>query len=187
MQSSRRNETTAIAKNQTIVLRLRGFSDLLIADPSPLSQGIITPEAETYIIKKAKQLSVSQPIHLVVELPGAKMKSEDEAKVGETIKSHFRNAAKIEAVEIRELLRNGYKALMMGLLVLSTCLVLAWFFAEKLSERPIPRLLQESFVILGWVSMWRPIEIFLYEWLPLLRRKNLFLRLSDAVIKIKRI
>jgi hypothetical protein len=46
-----------IAKNQTIALPLRDLSDLLIPDPSPLSQGAVTPEAETYIIKKAKELS----------------------------------------------------------------------------------------------------------------------------------
>jgi hypothetical protein len=151
-----------IAKNQTLMLRLRDLSDLLSSDPSPFSQGAVTPEAEAYIFKKAKQLRVDQPIRLVVALPGTKVKSEDDVDIGEAITSHFRNAANMKAVDIRELLRNGRRALLIGLLVLSTCLVLAWFFADRLPERPIPRLLQESFVILGWVSMWRPIEIFLY-------------------------
>jgi hypothetical protein len=159
-----------IAKNQTIALPLRDLSDLLIPDPSPLSQGAVTPEAETYIIKKAKELSAKKPIRLAIELPAPAGCAADDVDLKEAITTHFRNAAKMEAVDIRELFRNGCRALLMGLLVLSTCLVLAWLFTGKLPERPIARLLQESLVILGWVSMWRPIEIFLYEWLPLVRR-----------------
>ena len=39
-------------------------------------------------------------------------------------------------------------------------------------------------MILGWVSMWRPIEIFLYYWLPHVRRRKLFDRLSDAAVVV---
>ena len=116
-----------IAKNQTIALPLRDLSDLLIPDPSPLSQGAVTPEAETYIIKKAKELSAKKPIRLTIELPTPAGRAADDVDLKEAITTHFRNAAKMEAVDIRELFRNGCRALLMGLLVLSTCLVLAGF------------------------------------------------------------
>ena len=174
MQPSRRDNT--------IVLQLRDRSDLLNPDPSPLSGEVITPEAETYIVRKAKQLRAKEPIRLAIELPAPAVSAADKGDLGKAITEHFRNAANMEAVDLRELFRNGCKALLMGLLVLSTCLFLAWFYTDRLPESRIPRVLQESFVILGWVSMWRPIEIFLYEWLPLVWRRNLFLRLSDATV-----
>jgi hypothetical protein len=86
---------------------------------------------------------------------------------------------------MRELFRNGFKALLIGLLMLSICLLLAWYFTYQLPKRPINRLILESFVILGWVSMWKPIEIFLYEWLPYARRRKLFRRLSDASVTVR--
>jgi hypothetical protein len=178
MQPSRGDNTT------TIVLHLRDIGDLLKPDSSPLSEEVITPEAESYIIRKAKQLGAKEPLRLAIKLPAPIANAANKSGLAEAITSHFRNAASREAVDIRELFRNGCKALVMGLLVLSTCLFLAWIYTDRLSERPIARLLQESFVILGWVSMWRPIEIFLYEWLPLVRRRNLFLRLSDALVTI---
>jgi hypothetical protein len=75
---------------------------------------------------------------------------------------------------------SGSSSSICRLLTFSLCLFLAWYFTYHVTQRPITRLVQESFVILGWVSMWKPIEIFLYEWLPLARRRRLFLRLSSA-------
>jgi hypothetical protein len=31
-------------------------------------------------------------------------------------------------------------------------------------------LLSEGLLIIGWVALWRPVESFLYDWWPILRR-----------------
>jgi hypothetical protein len=54
-----------------------------------------------------------------------------------------------------------------------------------LSETPFRRLVDESFLILGWVANWRPLEIFLYDWWPLARRRDLYRRLSSASVEPK--
>ena len=69
------------------------------------------------------------------------------------------------------------------LLVLS--LLLAHFAVGVLFENPWRRLLEESLLILGWVANWRPLEIFLYEWWPLARRRDLYARLSRADIETR--
>jgi hypothetical protein len=161
----------------SIELHLRGLSDLVEVNASPLKNGALTADAESYIVSKAKQFPAHQPIHLVI-------KSTEPLRldVGPSIRAHFCEAAQAEAANMSELFRGGRKALLIGLLTLGLCLFLAWYFTYHAAQRPITRLIQESFVILGWVSMWKPIEIFLYEWLPLARRRKLFLRLSLADI-----
>jgi hypothetical protein len=32
--------------------------------------------------------------------------------------------------------------------------------------------LREGLLIIGWVALWRPVEIFLYDWWPVLRRQQ---------------
>ena len=54
-----------------------------------------------------------------------------------------------------------------------------------LTEAPFKRLVEESFLILGWVANWRPLEIFLYDWWPIARRRDLYRRLSNAVVEAK--
>ncbi len=38
--------------------------------------------------------------------------------------------------------------------------------------------------IFGWVALWRPAELLLYEWMPIYRRLRLLNRLADATIEI---
>ncbi len=32
---------------------------------------------------------------------------------------------------------------------------------------PLGHILQEGLAIVGWVAMWKPLEIYLYDWWPL--------------------
>jgi hypothetical protein len=50
-------------------------------------------------------------------------------------------------------------------------LVSAHFAGGYLIETPFKRLVEESFLILGWVANWRPLEIFLYDWWPLAHKR----------------
>jgi hypothetical protein len=45
-------------------------------------------------------------------------------------------------------------------------------------------LLRESLVIAGWVAMWRPMEIYLYEWWPLRRRRRVYQKLSRIPLEV---
>lgn len=47
-------------------------------------------------------------------------------------------------------------------------------------QGPFAHLVQESFVIVGWVVIWRPVEIFLYDWIPLVRRRKLYRPLAAS-------
>ena len=43
----------------------------------------------------------------------------------------------------------------------------------------------EGLIILGWVALWRPMEIFLYEWWPILRERNLYRHLATAEVVVR--
>jgi hypothetical protein len=175
MQTSERSGSQTSPERGIIELRVRDLSDLLEASPPPFRGAVLTPDAESYIVREAKQVPAQQPIRLLIKSPEPLG-----LDVGPVIAAYFREAARIESQDISELLRTGRKALLIGFLTLSVCLFLAWYFTYHVTQRPMTRLIQESFVILGWVSMWNPIEIFLYKWLPLARRRRLFLRISSA-------
>ena len=187
MPSSRAKavQQTATSSSGTITVPLRDIAQLLDPDPAPFRKSVVIPEAEDYILKAAKRLPGHEPLRIVVDLPGSTEPLKP-ADIADKISGHFRSAAEEETREVQELFRYGRKALLIGVLTLSACLLLAWLCYEKLPQRPITRLMQESFVILGWVSMWRPIEIFLYDWLPHVRRLRLFDRLSNAAVVVER-
>jgi hypothetical protein len=39
-------------------------------------------------------------------------------------------------------------------------------------------------VIGGWVAMWRPLEIFLYDWWPIRDERQLYERLSVMPVRV---
>jgi hypothetical protein len=71
-----------------------------------------------------------------------------------------------------------------GLTVLSFSVITSQTVVS-LAPGPIGRVVEESLLIFGWVANWRPIEIFLYDWWPIVRRRNLYQRLSAAHVKLR--
>ena len=72
-----------------------------------------------------------------------------------------------------------------GIYGLAACLVRSWLLT-KAYDGPFARLFQESLIIIGWVVIWRPAEMFLYDWVPILRRRKLYRRLAEADVEIRR-
>jgi len=45
-------------------------------------------------------------------------------------------------------------------------------------------IVRESLTIAGWVAMWRPMQIYLYDWWPLLRRSRVYAKLSQMPVEL---
>ena len=163
------------------------FADL---DPSPFRAGRLTEEADEYLLQRTKELPANQPVRIVIHLPAAEATEEvptpSPPDIADALTDHFASSAKAESKRIRELFRAGRRAALIGFATLATCLFLAWQVTENFPARPSTRIVQESFVILGWVSIWKPLEMFLYEWLPPDRRRRLFQRLAAAEVVVRR-
>jgi hypothetical protein len=75
------------------------------------------------------------------------------------------------------MLGRGGVSLLVGLAFLTACLLLQQLLVA-LSLGVTTRTLSEGLLILGWVAMWRPVEIFLYDWWPEVGKRRLFDRLA---------
>ena len=99
---------------------------------------------------------------------------------GPAIGQFFAYRAQVIGLELKELFRVGRRALAIGLTVLLLCVIASRAVTAKLDPRPLGKVIAESLLIFAWVANWRPIEIFLYEWWPIVRRRDLYRRLADA-------
>ncbi len=171
----------------TIELRLGAISQLFrTEDPFPFRDSDLAREAEDYLVARAKEAGPRQPLRILVHLtPAADGRVVDATAAAHRIATGFQDLAAAEATAIRELFRNGRRALAIGLAVLAICLFIAWRTKAGLGDGALTTLVHESSVIFGWVAIWRPAEIFLYEWLPKARRLMLLRRLSAAEIILR--
>jgi len=68
---------------------------------------------------------------------------------------------------------------------LALTVVVGGAIEEAFRGRRLAAILRESFLIGGWVAMWRPLEIFLYDWWPILAEARLYDRLSAMPVRIR--
>jgi BON domain len=71
-------------------------------------------------------------------------------------------------------------SLLIGLIALAGATALGDFFASLMKGSRIGEILRESLTIGGWVSMWRPLEVFLYDWWPIRNEARLSDRLATT-------
>jgi hypothetical protein len=72
-----------------------------------------------------------------------------------------------------------------GLVALAGAIALGDFLATLMKGSRIGEILRESLTIGGWVSMWRPLEVFLYDWWPIRNEARLSDRLAAMPVRIR--
>jgi hypothetical protein len=151
-------------------------------DPMPFREKDLDREAEDYIVSWARELPRQAPICIRVYLPADEAQSEQAKMLPQALGRYFSYRAEALRRDLGELFRIGRLSLAVGLVVLVLCVSGARIAAQRGGQ--FGDLLREGLIILGWVANWRPIEIFLYEWWPIVRHRNLLRRLSKAEITV---
>ena len=80
-------------------------------------------------------------------------------------------------------MRQGRTSLFIGLLFLAACLLLSKMLLGH-EAGTWAAVVRESLTIAGWVAMWRPMQIYLYDWWPLLRLRRTFTKLSHMPVEL---
>ena len=102
----------------------------------------------------------------------------------DAVKEYFGERAKEIRRRLRQLFRVGRTSLAIGLLFLAAAVLTGDLIAALLRETRFAGVARESLVIGGWVAMWRPLEVFLYDWWPIRAEARLFDRLSAMAVRV---
>lgn len=169
----------------TIELSVQEIAQLFeTLDPYPFLQRDLDKDAEDFIVGWARELPRDHALKIVVHVPKSEVETPSGRELARSMQAYFAHRADAVRRDLRELFRIGRMSFAIGVCVLVACVVAAQYMSSILGEGPFARVMQESLVILGWVANWRPLEIFLYEWWPIARRRNLYSRLATAEISL---
>lgn len=151
-------------------------------DPSPFMDRDLDGDAEEFIVGWAQELPPGRPLHLVIHL-ATPPPDERAAETGGAVRRYFDERAASKRRELRRLMRLGRTSLMIGLLFLGACLVVVNLL-ETFGGSTLSEIFEESLVIAGWVAMWRPLEIYLYDWWPLRAEWRVLQRLGRMEVEL---
>jgi hypothetical protein len=154
-------------------------------DPSPFRDRDLDPKAEEFIVGWAKDLPWNASLALMVDLDREAGLPDEAAVLRDAVHEFFRHRAQTYRQRLRELFRVGRTSLIIGLLVLAAAIALGDFLANLMKGSRIGEILRESLTIGGWVSMWRPLEVFLYDWWPVRNEARLSDRLAAMPVRIR--
>jgi len=180
------NPMTSKTAENVIEIRVDGIAQLFhTLDPFPFREKDLDREAEEYIVGWARELPADRPFRVIVHFPNDESQTDLARDLPEALGKYFAGRAAVIQGDLNELFRIGRRSLAIGVAILIACLLAANLVSGLLADAPSRRIVQESFLILGWVANWRPLEIFLYDWWPIARRRDLYRRLSAATIEKK--
>jgi hypothetical protein len=169
-----------------IEIRIEEIADLFHSlDPFPFREKDLDKDAEEFIVSWARELPADQPFKIVVHLPETEASTPEAQEIGAALARYFAYRAQIVSLDLRELFRLGRRALAIGLTVLTVSVIAGQTVEAQFAPRPFANVIRESLVIFGWVANWRPLEIFLYDWWPIVRRRNLYRRLAAAPVGLR--
>ncbi len=151
-------------------------------DPNPFRIKDLDEDAEEYILSSLQEIGIKKlgKIRIISSLEDPK--KNDEAN--RAVKDFFLYREEITRRKLRSILLLGVKTLILGLLFLSGAILVSLFMGHFFPKSFLGLFFKEGFLLIGWVSMWRPLNIFLYEWWPLLELKKQFHVLSSSEIAI---
>ena len=172
--------------DRLIELRVERISHLFDAlDPFPIPSRDLAKHAEEFIVGWARELRGEAEINILVHVPVDEANAVSLSLLRDAFSRHF--SARVDAVsgDLHELFRVGRLSLAIGLGVLAVCIVAGRLAGGFFGDTYLGRFFGEGLIIVGWVANWRPIEIFLYDWWPILRLRRLYRRLARAGVEVR--
>jgi hypothetical protein len=153
-------------------------------DPSPFRERDLDPNAEEFIVGWAREAPTDAQLALVVYLDRPAGLPEEASILRDAIREFFSQRAQATRRRLRQLFRRGRTSLVIGVTFLAASILLGDMIERLLGERRVGEILRESLLIGGWVAMWRPLEIFLYDWWPIRADAGLNDRLAAMPVRI---
>jgi hypothetical protein len=171
---------------QIIEIRIAELRQLFNAiDPSPFRQRDLDPQAEEFIVDWASDLPMDKPWALVVHLDRPAGRADEAATLRDAIHEYFGQRVVASKRKLRALFRRGRISLIIALAFLTASLAVGNAVTGYLGQSGLGGVIREGFLIGGWVAMWRPLEVFLYDWWPIRADGRRLQRLSTIPVRIE--
>ncbi|QIB35001.1 hypothetical protein [Ancylobacter pratisalsi] len=174
-------------------MRAEGHIDLRVDDPQqlldmldpfPFRERRLDDDVDEYICERAGEFAPQTALTIAIHMPAPAADSELGRGVGGIITRHFERQEARRTTELAQLFALGRKMLLIGIVVLALCLLVGQSLVSLFPQSRMAEVVMEGLIILGWVANWRPMEIFLFEWWPLVQERRLYRRLAHAKVEV---
>lgn len=179
--------TDAAEHYQDIALHLSSLQRLFSPpESSPFDADWQATSGIEQILNALKPHRLPPHLRLIISLPESAITEHTAEATQAAIRRYSQAKIQQDRLELASLRWQAIKAFQTGVIFLGICLLISTLdsTAESLPEW-MRTLVGEGFLIAGWVSIWHPTEMFLYEWWPMWRDVQVSKKLAEAEIVIQ--
>ncbi|MDU9376146.1 hypothetical protein McpSp1_07380 [Methanocorpusculaceae archaeon Sp1] len=158
-------------------------------DPSPADEKDLDEDTETYIQNAVEDLTPEERKRAKIVLYlGADLYRNESVRenMERAATANFSYRLKHEKRKYSYAMEKGKRYLVRGLIFLVVCLVVSSIFTRIFTENDINLALAQSFVIIGWVALWKPVEFYLYDRRDILDELEILEALSIMPVETRR-
>ena len=152
-------------------------------DPAPFRERDLDDDAAQYILTSFREIEDQRRVKLSLYFETLEEFADNPKVVCEAIRAHFAFQAQVKRRELKDIFRHGWISLLIGLVFLFICSYMGHGGSQKPADL-LGSMRYEAFFIMAWVSMWKPISVFLYEWWPISESLAVLNRLSQLEVEI---
>jgi len=163
--------------------------EVTIADPRQLFDGLdaspqphLADSVERFIVHRAQE--AASALSLVVRVPDGTLLPADAVELSEKIRRHFAHRSNEEGLKLQGLGRAALRDLAIGIVFLFICAAVG-LLAVGILPPALGLFVEQGLLILGWVALWRPVDLFLYELRPLRQSRDVLSRLSGIEVRVR--
>jgi hypothetical protein len=168
-----------------IEVRVKSAQQLFDArDPAPFRERDLDDDFVEYILSAVREFSLSSSLKIVIYVEESETKDLPKGSIREAIHGYFGYRIDLQRGDLRDFMKRAQLFLLIGLVILVACISLA----QSLNPTGPPGalgILREGIVIFGWVSIWKPIELVLFDWYPLYEKLRLYKKLQGTEIDVR--
>ncbi len=184
-EPAKRHRYKHVEGKRWIEVRVKSAQQLFDArDPAPFRDRDLDDDFVEWINSSAREFSNQTPLKIVIYVEENEKSELSSEAIRESIRSFYSYKIELQRGDLKDFIRRAQIFFAVGLIVLVACLT----GAQNLPQSQPPGalgILREGLVIFGWVSIWKPIELILFDWYPLYEKLRLFKKLEKTEIDLK--
>lgn len=151
-------------------------------DPSPFIEKDIDDDAADYLFSYAQEIGLKKlgSLEIIIE---NKIEEDERIPIAEAINNYFSYRYDLALIKFKKMISEGIRSLFIASLAMGVSLFVVYKL-QGASETFFYSYLEETLVVMSWVAMWKPLNIFLYEWWRVRSQLKILKALSTIKVEL---
>lgn len=171
--------------HNTLKIKVSSIEGLFDAqDPRNIPERNLNSEWLEYIFEIMNDKNRKGSINLEILVSSVIGPDWNQPLLPDMLKKEFKSYDTLLKRRLKDNFRLGRISLAIALITLAVFIILSEIMS-LINLGIFQRAFEEGFIIIGWVALWRPVEILLFDWWPIVDRRRKVARILSGKITVK--